>query len=50
MKTEFSVNKTYCHFVKFVIGDAIKFDLLEIHINVAESKAALNILQLSSDD
>ena len=43
-----SVSRSCCHFVKFVIGDAIKFGLLEkIHYNVAGSNAALTVLEFS---
>ena len=45
---ELSVSRSCCHFVKFVIGDAIKFGLLEkIHYNVAGSNAALTVLEFS---
>ena len=45
---ELSVSRSCCHFVKFVIGDAIKLSLLEkIHYNVAGSNAALTVLEFS---
>ena len=45
---ELSVSRSCCHFVKFVIGNAIKFGLLEKNpYNVAGSNEALKVLDFS---